>query len=625
VFHRIRWRIAFPYVLLILLLVSITVIYLSDFLRNVYVDSLEGQLAGEAKLIGDALATSLSQEPHQEVFDPAAYRYARLLGTRVTIIGPDGTVLGESHESRLRMDNHLYRPEVQQALYEGQGNSIRYSATVGYEMLYVAARVGLEDSLSGFARVAIPLQEVNARVGRLQRTLFIGALVGALLAVLLAVIIAERTARPVRRLTEIAVRMAQGDLNARLLPSGQDEVSQLTRAFNHMGDRLRSQVHTLDREQSRLTAVLENAASGVIITDEEGQVSMINPAAAVLLGTPQDRALGRSFVQAVRHHQLVELWRQCREEQREQSGIIEIVLQDLFLQVIVKPFREAGVQGYLVLIQDLTRIRRLETVRRDFISNISHELRTPLAGLKALVDTLRDGALDDPPVAQHFLNRMDVEVDALTQMVEELLELSRIESSRIPLRLAPTQLIDVIHPPVERLRPQAERADLALVVDLPSLPPVLADAERMQQVITNLVHNAIKFTPPGGRVRVTGCRIDGSKGDHPLAAPRSLSLAGDEWVVVAVQDNGVGIDPDDLPRIFERFFKADRARSSGGTGLGLAIAKHIVQGHGGEIWAESPSTTPFWGADPTGPKYARDAKRPASTLYFALPVAASAE
>jgi two-component system phosphate regulon sensor histidine kinase PhoR len=238
-------------------------------------------------------------------------------------------------------------------------------------------------------------------------------------------------------------------------------------------------------------------------------------------------------------------------------------------------------QVRLVILQDLTQIRRLEMVRRDFISNISHELRTPLASLKALVDTLRDGALDDPPAAQRFLNRIETEVDSLTQMVQELLELSRIESGQVPLRLVPTPVAEVVTPPVERLHPQAERAGLGLSLALPpGLPLVLADAERAQQVVTNLVHNAIKFTRPGGQVTVRAYAVE-DEGREPASARHRSEI------VIEVVDTGVGIPADDLPRIFERFYKADRARSGGGTGLGLAIAKHIVQGHGGRIWAES--------------------------------------
>jgi two-component system phosphate regulon sensor histidine kinase PhoR len=271
----------------------------------------------------------------------------------------------------------------------------------------------------------------------------------------------------------------------------------------------------------------------------------------------------------VRDHQLIEAWESCCEQSQEQITTVDLDRLGLFLRVIITPLQEANRQERVVILQDLTQIRRLDTVRQDFVSNISHELRTPLASLKALVDTLRDGALDDPPAAQRFLDRIETEVDALTQMVQELLELSRIESQRAPLRLIPTSLADVVVPPVERLRPQAERAGLEFSIALTQpLPMALADSERAQQVVTNLIHNAIKFTPPGGKVTV-------------FAEPVSNE------VVVSVRDTGVGIPADDLPRIFERFSKADRARSGGGTGLGLAIAKHIVQGHGGRIWAES--------------------------------------
>jgi two-component system phosphate regulon sensor histidine kinase PhoR len=242
----------------------------------------------------------------------------------------------------------------------------------------------------------------------------------------------------------------------------------------------------------------------------------------------------------------------------------------------------------MVILQDLTRIHRLETVRRDFVSNISHELRTPIASLKALVETLRVAALDDPPAAQRFLDRAEEEVDALTQLVQELLELSRIESGKVPLRLTATAVEEVVLLPVERLRAQAERNNLTLNMDIPlDLPLVLADASRIQQVIGNLVHNAVKFTPEGGTVEVRA-RLD----EEGTA------------VELSVIDTGVGIPTADLSRIFERFYKADRARSGGGTGLGLAISRHLVKAHGGQLEVKS-----------------KEGK--GSTFYFSLPTAAN--
>lgn len=569
-FSSIRWRIAVSYAILILAAAALLAMSLSALVRRAHLADLESQLLSEARLVGDALAPSLTRITTDGSLDAEARHYADRLGARVTLIAADGKVLGESHEDRTRMDNHLYRPEVQQALTNGQGSSIRYSETVGYDMMYAAIPVYSTGQLSGFVCVALPLRQIEISVARLRQTILLTTLITVVLAALLAVLVAERTARPVRQLTAAVERMVAGDLDVHLLPSTRDEIGALTRAFNQMAERLRETVNTLSEEHSRLAAVLEAMADGIVITDDDGRIQLINPAAAALLNTAADAAMGQPFATVARDYRLIELWQRCCAERLEQVEPVEIGQQGPFLQVIVTPLGVERSQACIVILQDLTRIRRLETIRRDFVGNISHELRTPLASLKALVETLRDGALEDPPTAQRFLERMEAEVDALTQMVQELLELSRIESGQVPLNLAPVNVQEIVHPVVERLHPQAERAGVHLAIELASdLPPALADVERARQIVANLVHNAIKFTPQGGHVVVKASVAEGTS------------------LLISVQDTGVGIAPEDLPRIFERFYKADRARSGGGTGLGLAIARHIVQAHGGRIWAES--------------------------------------
>lgn len=594
-FQSIRWRIAMPYMMLILLTMVGLAIYLSGLVRDSYLSDLEAKLTAEAELIADAVGTANAWEEPDGEFDAWAQHYADLLDARVTFIDAEGLVLGDSHAERSQMDNHLRRPEVQSSLKDEQGISMRMSRTMNYEMMYAAVPVRTERGLQGFVRVALPLRQVEANVARLRRVIIMVALLTSGGAAILALFLAERIARPIRQLTNVVRRMTTGDLNARLIASTQDEIGELAQAFNQMASQLQGTIDSLGEERSRLAAVMENMADGVLITDARGLVRLINPAAARLLDTDEEQALGRSFAQVTRDHRIIKLWRRCHRKRKEQVEPIEMDRRDAFFQVVVTPLNGSESQACLIILQDLTRVRRLETVRRDFISNISHELRTPMASLKALVDTLRDGALDDPPAAQRFLDRMEVEVDALTQMVHELLELSRIESGRAPIRLGPVTVAEVVIPAVERLRPQAERADLHLIADVPpGLPLILADAERAQQVVTNLVHNAIKFTPAGGEVLVSGSRVHVSEDGTIQPATLNLepeALPPGDWVVISVADTGVGIPPEDLPRIFERFYKADRARSGGGTGLGLAIAKHIVQAHKGHIWAESPATT----------------------------------
>jgi len=360
-------------------------------------------------------------------------------------------------------------------------------------------------------------------------------------------------------------RAADDGLALTNLPKDERGLDDLSTAVKALALTERERTLGLETERARLAAVLEQMTDGVLIADAEGRIQFANPAAEKLFEAPN--AVSHTVVEVIRQHQLVQAWRRSRETGEAQEESVELPTLHQFLQLVVLPDRSTG--GSLLLVQNLTRVRRLETVRRDFVSNVSHELRTPLASLKALTETLRDGALEDPKAARRFLDRIETEVDALTQMTQELLELTRIESGQVPLELkavAPSKLLDSA---ADRMRAQAERAGVSLRVEiLVGTPEVRADPVRLEQVLVNLIHNAVKFTRPGGDV-VLSAQVEG------------------DFVCFAVRDTGVGIPEDDLERIFERFYKADRARSGGGTGLGLSIARHIVEAHGGKIWAES--------------------------------------
>jgi two-component system phosphate regulon sensor histidine kinase PhoR len=568
-FRSIRWRIALPYTILIISAMSVLGFYLSGFIESTYKNNLEAELATQARMIGNVVAPILPLGGSTNDLDQAAKHWAEILGGRVTIIGLDGTVWGESNEDRTNMENHLTRPEVSAALANGQGSSERLSATVGYQMMYTAILVKDGDQPAGIVRVALPLQQIEANINHLRRVFISFTLIVTVLAIVLAVFIANRTSQPVLQLTEAVRHLASGDETDHPVAYRVDEIGQLTQAFNSMSVKLRAQITALETERGKLAAVLQEMTDGVLIIDEEGVIQLINPAAERMFGTLHKDAIGNSLVETLRHHQPFDLWQRCRDTGDVQTASFEVGSQKLFLFGMAAPLEQSLPGNTLLLFQDMTRQRQIESMRRDFVSNVSHELRTPLAALKALTETLQTGALDDPPAAHRFLEQMETEVDALSLMVTELLELSRIESGRVPLERKPTRPLDIINPACERLRLQAERARLSLQIECPEdLPLVLADAARVQQVVTNLLHNAIRFTPPEGRVIVSAQRAN-------------------HTIQFSINDTGVGISPEDLPRIFERFYKVDRARATSGTGLGLAIARHLVEAHGGKIWAES--------------------------------------
>ena len=566
----IRWRITIPYVLLTLVVMTGLGIHLSSVIKQNYLNDLERSLTAQARLLSDVLTPILMEDTHQEdTIDKLAQQWGKSLESRVTIIASDGVVLGESVDDRTQMDNHLKRPEIQHALANGQGSIIRRSATVGYEMMYVAVPIQTNGVLLGFARVALSIEQIDTNVRQLQRTILVASLIAASLTIVVSLIIAGRTARPLEKLTTIAIEMAHTENEPPSPSAPYDEVGKLGEALNALVSQLRSKIRALEAEQGKLASVLRQMTDGVIITSSDGYVELINPKAEELFEVEPKNSKGQSIVQTIRNHQIIASWRKCQQTGKEQILTLEIPRSQKFIQTVIISL-EADLPGkFLLLFQDFTQTRRLETVRRDFISNISHELRTPLASLKALTDTLQSGAIDDPPAAQRFLNRMEMEVDALTQMVSELLELTRIESGQVPLEKQPISPKELLQNASERLNVQAERANLSVQIYCPDdLPNVMADPPRLGQALVNLLHNAIKFTPEGGEII--------------LAAWQQGNL-----IVFSVEDTGVGIPADDLPRIFERFYKADRSRSGGGTGLGLAITRHLVQAHGGRIWADS--------------------------------------
>ncbi|MGB7537264.1 MAG: ATP-binding protein [Anaerolineales bacterium] len=584
--QSIRWKIAIPQLGLFLVILLGLLLYLSGFLRGAYIDTLETRLKAECGLLAAETYSLRQTGASPASLEAYARAAAGSLGLRFTIIDSDGRVLADSEVDPATMENHLARPEVQQALSQGTGSNVRRSATTGVNMLYVAIPIRTETKPSGVVRLAIPLSEVDSAIGRLQTTLLFAIGFAALLSLILSFLAARRTTQPLEELTDAARRVAAGRLQTTILPASRDEIGQLTDAFNIMTERLRSQFESLQIERGKLAAVLAQMTDGVSILDAQGKVSLFNPAAAQIFGIREEQALGHSAAEVLRQFQLIELWRNCRESGISNSIAVEAGVKDVFLQVVATPLGGTLQGSTLMLFQDLTRLRRLETVRRDFIANISHELRTPLASIQALAETLHDGAMEDRGAAIRFLDLMQTEIDTMNQTLRELLELAQIESGEAPFDIHPVDPAAVCTDALRRIQMLAQRNGLTLENRCPAgLPPVSADSARIEQAMMNLLHNAVKFTPSGGSITVSAQALE-------------------KEVQFSIRDTGVGISKEDLPRIFERFYKADRSRSGGGTGLGLSISRHIIEAHGGWIRAESTEGK-------------------GSTFFFSLPMAES--
>lgn len=523
-------------------------------------ETLEAWLGSEARLAGDLARDGLrARDPN--VLDPLAHRLAMSAGVRVTFVDPTGVVLGESDEDRLTMDNHASRPEVAAALAGNEGSAIRVSATLQRDLLYVAVPVREGGRVVGVARTALPVTTLESFASRLGGSIALAGALATAVALAVVILLSRAVTGPIGALTQSAERVAGGGA-ARFEGGGPDETRRLGDALRTMAERITGERRHAETERDRLAVLIDELGDAIVIAGADGRIDRANRAATELFGAP---LAGRRLIEVVRDHEVIDAIAGARSD-ADSVAHVERTEPPRFHRAVARRLAEGEL---LLVVQDLTNLRRLQTVRRDFVANVSHELRTPLASLKAMAETLDSGAIDDPSAARDFVRRMIGEIDRLTELVEELLLISRLESGQpviAPDAVSPAELLEQAR---DRLGALVQRAGLRLVVDpADRLPAVSADRERVSQVFANLVHNATKHTRPGGEIR--------------LSATRNGSA-----VAFAVRDTGDGIRESELERVFERFYKGDHSRADAGSGLGLSISKHIVEAHGGTIGAAS--------------------------------------
>lgn len=543
-------------------------------IRDFSLQRLQSDLLQDALVADDVLSPLLDERGASEAVTQAVARLGAAFQSRITLVADDGSVLADSEFEARRMDNHLGRPEIRDALRMGTGFSLRISDTMGETYLFVARSMSNEQAV---VRIGMPLARAEGLVSDVQRQVAATALVAGIVMAGAGWFVARRIGTSLNEIRRQAAAVTSGELDVFVDPAPTLELGDLGRAFNAMTATLKGSMAELERTRARLEATLADLSDGVIIVDDRGRVVLANNAALEMLAV-RGAVVGEPFVQVGRDHELVDLVLNAFvAPDSPVERIIHHGGSGRILQAAARRLDVAEERIGVVVLHDLTELRRLEGMRRDFVANVSHELRTPLTSIRALVETLEAGAFYDPEVSFDFLGRVISEVDRLALLVDELLDLARLESGRVRLSLERVDPESIVQHAIHRLSPQTERAELAIAYRVKSgTSSFVADKSRIDQVLLNLVHNAIKFTPAGGSIELS-------------------VMSTDEFVEFHVRDTGVGVNPADLPRLFERFYKADRARRTQGTGLGLAIAKHIVQSHGGTIWAEpnDPAGTDF--------------------------------
>ena len=493
-------------------------------------------------------------------------------GARVTVIASDGRVLADSQSDPQTMENHATRPEIQEAMARGDGRSIRHSVTINRDLLYYAVRQDSFGGPSAVLRFALPLETVDEVLSSFRQRLWLASFFILLIAGAISMLFSRSFTGRVERLEEFSRRVAEGDFRPQPRDGSGDALEALGISLNRTAARLDRTIQTLTEERNLSSAILGSMVEGVAVVNGSERLVFANPGFAEILGLDVPPTSGSALVEVVRQTELVEAVRQVLGgESRVQSEIVTGTLRQHFFAITVASVRAGDTIGAVVVLHDITELRKLERVRRDFVANVSHEFRTPLTAIQGFSETLLAGAIDDPQNRTRFLEIILEHSRRLARLTEDLLMLSKMDAERLELEIRRLSVSQLIESCLETAQRRAAEKDLRISVNAPErLPDIAGDRRRLAEVLQNLLDNAIQYTLPGGQIVL------------------SAATAGEE-VVLTVSDTGIGIPQADQPRIFERFYRVDvaRSREAGGTGLGLAIAKHLVEIHGGRLWVES--------------------------------------
>lgn len=562
---NLRWRIAGAYVALIAALLLGLGLYLREAYRRDVRQASVTRLADECGLVREVIGAA----GDAQAVEAMVRRMAAAGRMRITIIAPDGAVLADSQADARQMSSHRGRPEIDQAVREGLGVTIRGSTTVGQELLYVAQSIGPTEPI---VRLAVPLGDVRRAWAARARDISLAALVALIVAALLAVRLSVGTTRAVADLARTARRLGEGDLTARAHEEGDGELAALARTLNSMARNLALSQEQQQRSTAHLRSILAQMSDGILVLSPDEEIGIYNAAAGRLLGTPPEAAVGRRLSEVAMDYEVQELARRTlRLQTPGQARLGPGRDTDRAVVAAATPVTSPGGEliGVVIALRDMAQIEHIQQVRQDFVANASHELRTPVAAIRALAETLNSGAIHDPEAAPGFLGQIVQNTENLSRLLDDMLTLARYESVEAAARRGPLSVADAMAQAAARLGPQADAKSISIGIQVPPDLQVFCREESLMEALVNLIDNAVKYTPESGRVSLAAAAIN-------------------SHVQLTVTDTGPGIPAAHRQRVFERFYRVDRARSRalGGTGLGLSIVKHAVEGEGGEVWVE---------------------------------------
>jgi two-component system phosphate regulon sensor histidine kinase PhoR len=571
----IRSKLFTTFAALLMIIFLLLGVAMTLFVRTLYLETVRSRLVEEAQVAGELIKPDLLRYPQvtdAEELKAFVENIGEQTNARITLVAPDGTVLGDTFYDADLMDNHLNRPEIRAAIGERTESSIRYSNTVDQEMLYTAVSLDHNGQRIGFLRIALSLRQLNEAIRRVQLGLLAGLFIFLLLSLAVILKLSSSLTYPLQQIAKGAEDIARGELTSRIYLHNQDETGKLAQSINQMAESLQDKVQAITSGKEQLETILDTMVEGVLVFDSDGKAVMINPAAEQMLGLQKDHWLGRRDLEMIRSVELHEKIATVGQEHIYLEHELTIMFPDKkVLSITLVPVKAKTPEnsGVLAVFHDTTRLRRLEEMRSDFAANVSHELRTPLTAIQGFAETLLDGAYSEPESALRFSRIIHQEAQRLNDLIEDVLKLSKIEGGKTVIRQEPVDLRKLVSEVIERM---GERLmEHTVQKQIPEgLPHVSGDHGLLSQALFNLLDNAVKYTQSQGIITI-------------------CAVINDRSIVLSVADNGIGIPDDAKERIFERFYRVDRTRSRrfGGTGLGLAIVKHIAEAHKGELQLDS--------------------------------------